>query len=51
MLDADIKSQLREAQTQTEIFTILSDIRSTDLSSSDYFLLVDRWTKQVQNLA
>lgn len=39
MLDADIKSQLRETQTQTEIFTILSDIRSTDLSSSDYFFI------------
>lgn len=39
MLDADIKSQLREAQTQTDISIILRDIHSTDLSSSDYFFI------------
>ncbi|ABW27707.1 HAD-IIIC family phosphatase [Acaryochloris marina] len=39
MLDADLKSQLREAQTQTDIFKILKQVNSTDLSSSDYFFI------------
>lgn len=39
MLDAGIKSQLREAQTQTDISIILRNIHSTDLSSSDYFFI------------